>query len=86
MTTEPIIILQGITIDELLDRIEQRQIVRENKRESPMSKNEIGERLGLTYKTVMKIMGEMNLTEVYPSDITRILLKYPKYIKKAQAF
>ena len=80
---KPIIILQGITIDELLDRIEERQIARDNKRESPLSKNDIGERLGLTYKTVMKIMGEMNLTEVYPSDINRILLKYPKYIKKA---
>lgn len=82
--TQPTIILQGITVDELLNLLDARQIARDNKRESPLSKNDICERLGITYKTVMKILSEMNLTEVYPSDINRILLKYPKYIKKAQ--
>jgi hypothetical protein len=55
----------------------------EAKRVAPLSKAEACNRLGITYKTLMKVMQEMNLTDIYPSDISRILLKYPKYITKS---
>jgi histidinol-phosphate/aromatic aminotransferase/cobyric acid decarboxylase-like protein len=48
-----------------------------------MTKTEACRRIGITNKTLQKILSEMNLKEVYPSDINRILLKYPKFIKKA---
>lgn len=84
---EPIIILQGITLEQF--REELKAIVRaeiaqnEDRKVSPLSKTEAGEQLGITYKTLVKVMDEMNLTDIYPSDIQRILIKYPKYIKKA---
>ncbi len=85
---EPIIILQGITLDQF--REELKAIVRaeiaqnEDQKVSPLSKTEAGKRLGITYKTLIKVMSEMNLTVIFPSDIDRILLKYPQYIKNAQ--
>lgn len=81
---QPIIILQGITVDELLDRIEERLIAREAKKVSPLSKTQACEQLGITYKTLIKIMEGMKLEKIFPSDIDRILLKHPKYIKKAK--
>lgn len=62
------------------------EVVNENnaRKVSPLSITEVGEQLGLTYKTVRKVMVEMKLTEVYQSDINRILVKYPKYIKKSK--
>ena len=81
---KPIIILQGITVDELLDRIEERFVARESKKVSPLTYNEACNQLGITNKTLMKVRTEMNLTYIYQSDINRILVKYPKYIKKAK--
>jgi hypothetical protein len=61
-----------------------REVLNESKRVSPLSITEVCEQLGITYKTVKKVMSEMKLKEVYPSDINRILVQYPKYIKKAR--
>lgn len=81
---KPIIILQGITVDELLDRIEERFVARESKKVSPLTYTEVQNQLGITNKTLMKVRTEMNLTDIYQSDINRILLRYPKYLKKAK--
>ena len=84
---EPIIILQGITLEQF--REELKAIVRaeiaqnEGRKASPMTYQEACRQLGITNKTLMKVRTEMNLTEIYPSDINLILLKYPKYNKKA---
>ena len=67
--------MKGI-IKEVIDETESRKV-------SPLSKVEACKRLGITYKTLMKGKDEMNLTDIYPSDISRILLKYPKYITKS---
>lgn len=55
----------------------------EARKVSPLSKVEACNQLGITYNTLMKVMKEMNLTDIYQSDISRILLKYPKYINKS---
>jgi len=84
---EPIIILQGITLDEfrsiLKEEIRSEIQANDSKKVRPLSKTEAGEQLGISYNTLVKIMSEMNLIDIYPSDINRILLKYPKYIKKS---
>lgn len=59
--------------------------VNDSKKVSPLTYTEACSQLGITNKTLMKVRTEMNLTDIYPSDINRILLKYPKYIKKANA-
>lgn len=55
----------------------------EAKRVAPLSKAEACRRLGISFPTLQRICKEMNLTEIYPSDISRILLKYPKYINNS---
>jgi hypothetical protein len=81
------IILEGFTMVDFLDRI--RKVVREeitsvdNMKVAPLSKTEACRQLGITNKTLQKVLNEMNLKKVFPSDITRILFKYPKYIRKA---
>ena len=81
------IILEGITLDDfksLLQESFRAEIsANESKKVAPMTKTEACRRIGITNKTLQKILGEMNLKDVYPSDINRILLKYPKFIKKA---
>ena len=81
-----IIIYEG-TEQDFWVRIKEniREVLNENdsKKVSPISKIEACKRLGITYKTLMKVKDEMNLTDIYPSDINRILLKYPKYISKS---
>lgn len=81
------IILEGITLDDfksLLQESFRAEIsASENKKIAPMTKTEACRRIGITNKTLHKILCEMNLKEVYSSDINRILLKYPKFIKKA---
>jgi len=64
--------------------VDQRIQANDSKKVRPLSKTEAGEQLGISYNTLVKIMAEMNLTDIYPSDINRILLRYPKYIKKAK--
>lgn len=81
---KPIIILQGITVDELLDRIEERFVARESKKVSPLTMVEACRTLGISFPTLQKVKAEMNLTDIYQSDINRILLRYPKYLKKAK--
>jgi len=81
------IILEGVSLEDFNDSL--RKIVREeitandNKKVAPMSKTEACRQLGITDKTLRKVMEDMNLKEVFPADITRILFKYPKYIRKA---
>jgi hypothetical protein len=81
------IILEGLSLEDFLNNL--RKIVREeitandNKKVSPLSKTEACRQLGITDKTLRKVMADMNLNEVFPADITRILFKYPKYIRKA---
>lgn len=81
------IILEGITLDDfksLLQESFRAEIsANESKKVAPMTKTEACRRIGITNKTLQKILSEMNLKDVYPSDINRILLKYPKFIKKA---
>ena len=81
------IILEGITLDDfksLLQESFRAEISAiESKKVAPMTKTEACRRIGITNKTLQKILSEMNLKDVYPSDINRILLKYPKFIKKA---
>jgi hypothetical protein len=55
----------------------------EAKRVAPLSKVEACNQLGISFPTLQRICKEMNLTDIYPSDISRILLKYPKYINKS---
>jgi hypothetical protein len=81
------IILDGLTMEDFQDIL--RKIVREeilandNRKVAPLSKTEACRQLGITSKTLQKVLTEMNLKEVFPADITRILFKYPKYIRKA---
>jgi len=81
------IILEGITLDDfksLLQESFRAEIsANESKKVAPMTKTEACRRIGITNKTLQKILSELNLKDVYPSDINRILLKYPKFIKKA---
>ncbi len=81
------IILEGLSLDDFLSLI--RESVREeitandSKKVAPMTKTEACRQLGITNKTLSKILKEMNLSQVFPSDINRILFNYPKYIRKA---
>lgn len=54
----------------------------ETRRVAPLSKVEACRQLGISFPTLQRICKEMNLSDIYPSDISRILLKYPKYISK----
>jgi len=65
--------------------VDQRIQANESKKVSALSYTEACRQLGITNKTLMKIRLEMNLTDIYQSDINRILLQYPKYIKRAKA-
>ena len=62
-----------------------KEVIEENnsKKVSPLTKVEACEQLGITYNTLVSIMAEMKLDVIFPADIDRILLKYPKYIKKS---
>ncbi len=82
------IIIQGITLDDFLNKIKETVraeiAVNEEKRVTVLSKSEAGRQLGINYRTLQKVMDEMKLTELYPSDLDRILAKYPKYVRKAK--
>lgn len=56
----------------------------DSRKVSPLSKVEACKELGISFPTLQRVCKEMGLTDIYQSDIPRILLKYPKYIKKAQ--
>lgn len=65
-----------------------KEVIQENesKKVSPLTYTEACNQLGITNKTLKKVRIEMNITDnIYQSDILRILVKYPKYIKKANA-
>ena len=55
----------------------------DSKKVSPLSKVEACSQLGISFPTLQRVCKEMNLSDIYPSDINRIFLKYPKYIKRA---
>ncbi|MDD4972603.1 MAG: hypothetical protein PHT07_24490 [Paludibacter sp.] len=63
--------------------VDQRIQANDAKKVKPLSKTEACEQLGISYKTLVKIMTEMKIDIIFPADIDRILLKYPKYIKKS---
>lgn len=81
------IILEGITLEDfqslLRESFRAEISANENKLNAPLTKTEACRRLGITSKTLQKILSEMKMIDVYSSDINRILLKYPKFIKKA---
>lgn len=81
------IILDGLSLEDfrgmLRETIREEITANDSKKVAPMSKTEACRQLGITNKTLSKILKEMNLTDVFPSDINRILFKYPKYIRKA---
>jgi hypothetical protein len=81
------IILEGLSLEDfrsmLRESIREEITANDSKKVAPMSKTEACRQLGITNKTLSKILKEMNLTDVFPSDINRILFKYPKYIRKA---
>lgn len=81
------IILEGLTLEDfrsiLRESIREEITANDSKKVAPMSKTEACRQLGITNKTLSKILKEMNITDVFPSDINRILFKYPKYIRKA---
>lgn len=81
------IILEGITLEDfqslLRESFRAEISANENKTNAPITKTEACRRLGITSKTLQKILSEMNISDVYSSDIKRILLKYPKFIKKS---
>ena len=81
------IILDGLSLEDfrsmLRESIREEITANDSKKVAPMSKSEACRQLGITNKTLSKILKEMNLADVLPSDINRILFKYPKYIRKA---
>lgn len=62
-----------------------KEVIQENdsKKVTPLSKVEACEQLGISFNTLTKILREMKIDTIFPSDIDRILFKYPKYIKKS---
>ena len=84
------IILEGLSLEDfqsmLRETVREEITANDNKKVAPMTKTEACRQLGITSKTLQKILGEMNLSEVFPSDINRILFKYPKYIRKSMQF
>jgi len=62
-----------------------KEVIQENdsKKAAPMMLKDVCDQLGITYTTLNKIRKEMHLENIYRSDIDRILLKYTKFIKKA---
>lgn len=81
------IILEGITLEDfqslLRESFRAEISANDSKMNAPLTKTEACRRLGITSKTLQKILVEMNINDVYSSDIKRILLRYPKFIKKA---
>lgn len=62
-----------------------KEVIQENdsKKVTPLTKVQACEQLGISFNTLSKILKEMKLDNIFPSDIDRILFKYPKYIKKS---
>ena len=81
------IILEGITLEDfqslLRESFRAEISANESKNNAPITKTEACRRLGITSKTLQKILSEMKISDVYSADINRILNKYPKFIKKA---
>ena len=69
--------------DKIGEIIDQRIKANEAKKVAPLSKVEACDRLGISFNTLTKILREMKIDIIFPADIDRILLKYPKYIKKS---
>ena len=82
------LITQGITLDDLFEKIGK--IVRseitakENEKAHPMTKTEACDKLGITYKTLMKAMERCGIAEVYPADLDRMRLKCPELFRRAK--
>lgn len=77
------IILEGITLEDLLSGV--KEVVREEIRQAdadklrPITKKECYTKLGITNKTLDKILRKEGITVLYSSDIEKLRLKYPKY-------
>lgn len=63
--------------------VDERIQANDSRKVSPLSKVEACSQLGISFPTLQRVCKEMNLTDIYPSDINRILLNYPKYINKS---
>ena len=70
--------------NKMAEIVDQRIQAASAKKVAPMKYIEVCEELGITDKTLKKIRQEMKLDVIFPADLDRILLKYPKYIKKAK--
>lgn len=81
-----VVVFDG-TPEEYWGRIKDtiREVIQENdsKKVAPLTKVEACEQLGISFNTLTKILREMKIDTIFPADIDRILLKYPKYIKKS---
>ena len=68
----------------MADVVDQRIQANESKKVAPLSMVEACSQIGVSFPTMQKIKSEMGMTDIYPSDLNRILLKFPKYIKKSK--
>jgi len=82
------IILQGITLDEfqamLKETVRGEITAIDNEKAHPLTKVEACDKLGITYKTLVKAMERTGLSEVYPSDLDRLRLKCPELFRRAK--
>lgn len=82
------IILEGITFDEFREKLREdirAEIKANDKRKiAPLTKQEACRRLGITDKTLGKVLLEMHIDPILPDDIDRILFRYPQYIRKSE--
>ena len=69
--------------DKIYETVKKAITDTESAKVAPLSKAEACRQLGISFPTLQRVCKEMNLTDIYPSDINRILLKYPKYINKS---
>lgn len=82
------IILQGITLDEfqamLKETVRGEITAIDEQKAHPLTKTEACDKLGISYKTLVKAMDRCNISEVYPSDLDRLRLKCPELFRRAK--
>ena len=82
------IILEGISLEEfraaLREDIRAEIKANDSRKIAPLTKQEACRRLGITDKTLGKVLAKMNIDPILPDDIDRILFKFPQYIRKSE--
>jgi hypothetical protein len=82
------IITDGITLADFLTKMDElfdQAIKRNDKRKiAPITKQEACRRLGISDKTLGKVLIEMHIDPILPDDIDRILFRFPQYIRKSE--